>query len=299
MSEMNDIVKVAVDAYRGRVQKYSVDQSMDLLHKALVDANGGSTVLDYKKIRDGQCNGLFALIEEILSRTVVEGLQESDFFNALVDFRNVAEGDKNIFVTKDTNMFVVSEMADGTQGIRRQRLSGVNETSIPTTRKGVKIYEEMNRVLAGRVDFNEMISKVSESVKKKLLDDVYSIWATATADQFGGATYFPVAGAYDEDALLDLIAHVEAAANGMPATILGTKKALRKLMPSIQATDWKNDMYHDGYAGTFYGTPVIATPQRHKVNSTEFVFPDDQITVIAGEDKPIKVKAMHMYFCAA
>lgn len=75
MSDMNDIVKVAVDAYHGNVQKYSVGQSMDLLHQALVDANGGSTTLDYKKIRDGKCNGLFTLIEEILSRTVVEGLQ--------------------------------------------------------------------------------------------------------------------------------------------------------------------------------------------------------------------------------
>ena len=93
MADMNDIVKVAVDAYHGNVEQYSVGQSMDLLRKALVEANGGSTVLNYRNIRDGKCNGLFTLIEEILSRTVVEGLQASDYFNALVDFRNVAEGD--------------------------------------------------------------------------------------------------------------------------------------------------------------------------------------------------------------
>lgn len=75
MAEMNDIVKLAIDAYHGNVEKYSVAQSMELLNKALVDANGGSTVMNYKNIRDGKCNGLFTLIEEILSRTVVEGLQ--------------------------------------------------------------------------------------------------------------------------------------------------------------------------------------------------------------------------------
>lgn len=75
MADMKDIVKVAVDAYHGNVEQYSVGQSQELLHKALVDANGGSTVLNYKNIRDGKCNGLFTLIEEILSRTVVEGLQ--------------------------------------------------------------------------------------------------------------------------------------------------------------------------------------------------------------------------------
>ena len=55
MAEMNDIVKLAVDAYRGNVEKYSTNQSMDTLRQALVDLNGGSTMLDYKKIRDGEC----------------------------------------------------------------------------------------------------------------------------------------------------------------------------------------------------------------------------------------------------
>ena len=127
MPEMNDIVKLAVDAYHGNVEQYSVGQSQEVLWQALVEANGGSTVLDYRKIRDGKCPGLFTLLETVLSRTVVEGLQGDEFFNALVDFRNVAEGDQNLFLVEDSNLFVVSDAADGTQGIRRQRLSGVSE----------------------------------------------------------------------------------------------------------------------------------------------------------------------------
>ena len=130
---------------------------------------------------------------------------------------------------------------------------------------------------------------VSESFRQKLLNDIYTLWSGATADQFGGTTYFPVAGAYDEDELLDLISHVEAAANGQQATIIGTKKALRKLKASIQNDGAKDDLYNMGYYGKFYGTPVVAAPQRHKVGSTEFVFDDDVITIIAGDDKPIKV----------
>lgn len=30
------------------------------------------------------------------------------------------------------------------------------------------------------------------------------------------------------------------------------------------------------------------TPQRHKVGSTEFTLSDDVLTIIAGDDKPIK-----------
>ena len=132
-------------------------------------------------------------------------------------------------MVEDSNLFVVSEAADGTQGIRRQRLGGSSEVSIPTSLKVVKIYDEMNRVLSGRVDFNTFINRVAESFRQKLLNDIYSLWSNATAADFGGTTFFPTAGAYDEDELLDLIGHVEAAANGRPATIIGTKKAVRNL----------------------------------------------------------------------
>ena len=44
-----------------------------------------------------------------------------------------------------------------------------------------------------------------------------------------------------------------------------------------------------GYVGKFFGTPVVATPQRHKVGSTEFVMSDKVLTIVAGDDKPLKV----------
>lgn len=288
MAEMNDIVKLAVDAYNGRVEKYSVGQSQDALRAALVEANGGSTKLDYKAIRDGKCTGLFTLIEEILSRTVVEGLQGDEFFNAFVDFRNVAEGDQNVFEVEDSNLFVVDDTADGTQAVRRQRLSGTSEVAIPTSMKTVRIYEELNRVLSGRVDFNKFIDKVAESFRQKMLNDIYTLWGNASAADFGGVAYFPAAGTYSEDDLLDVISHVEAAAGGKTATIVGTKKALRALKESIQSDGAKDELHNLGYYGKFFGTPVVAIPQRHKVGSTNFVFEDDVLTIIAGDDKPIK-----------
>ena len=75
MAEMKDIIKLAIDAYKGNVEKYSASQAQDTLRQALIEVNNGKTSLDYKDIRDGKCNGLFSLIEEILSNTIVEGLQ--------------------------------------------------------------------------------------------------------------------------------------------------------------------------------------------------------------------------------
>ncbi|MCQ2770661.1 MAG: hypothetical protein MJ236_02545 [Clostridia bacterium] len=289
MADIKDIVKVAVDAYKGNVEKYSVKQSQELLYKALVEANNGNTTLNYRDIRDGKCSGLFTLIETILSQTVAEGLQENDFFNALVDFRNVALGDSPEFIVEDSTLFVVADVAEGTQGIRRQRLSGESVATIPTTMKMVRIYEELNRVLAGRVDFNTFIQKVAESFKQKLLNDTYTLWDGATAAQLG-ATY-ALSGSYVEANLLDLVAHVEAA-SGQAATIIGTKSAVRHLNvtnPSINMSEAaKSDLYNMGYYGNFYGTPVVGIPQRHKVGTTQFALNDNQLIVVAAGVKPIK-----------
>lgn len=288
MAEIANLIKMGVDAYHGVAPtNYSVHDSTEALREALIEMNGGNTKLDYKKLRDGQYNGMFTLIEEILKRTVPEGLQDSDFFNAMVDFRNLAEGDQNLFEVEDENWYLVSKAADGTQGIRRQRLGGMTEVTIPTELRVIKIYEELNRVLAGRADFNQMIADVTKSFRQQILNDIYTCWTGATSADFGGTSYFPAAGTYSEDALLDVIAHVEAA-GGQSAKILGTKKALRKMAPSIQSDGYKDAMYNDGYAGKFYGSDVIAIPQRHKVGSTTFVMPDDIITVVSGDPKMIK-----------
>ena len=288
MADMKDIIKIGIDGYKGTVEKYSIKQSQDALRQALIEANNGSTTLDYKAIRDGKCNGLFSIVETILSKTVIDSLQSDDFFNAFVDYRNVAEGDQNMFVVEDDTLFVVDDVSDGNQGVRRQRISGVSEVPIMTSMHMVRIYEELNRVLSGRVDFNEMIRKVADSYRAKILDDIYTLWAGATAADLGGVTYYPTAGTYDEDALLELIAHVEAAAGGKTATIIGTKKALRQLKESIQCDGAKEELHNYGFYGRFFGSPCIAVPQRHKVGTTTFVFPDDVLTIVAGSDKPIK-----------
>ena len=289
MNTMNDIVKLAVDNYHGTVKNFSADESNEVLRKALVDLNGGSDKITYKTLRNGASNGLFEIIEEILTRTVNEGLTGNEFFNQMVEFRNIALGDTNVFWVEDANLFRVDEIAEGHQGVRRQRIEGGTEVPINTRLYACKIYEELNRILAGRVDFNSMINRVGESFRQKLLNDIYKVWVGLTAADLGGNVYFPAAGNYDEDTLLDIVAHVEAASGGQQVTIMGTKRALRNLAPSIQGAESKSDLYNLGYYGKFYSSDVVALPQRHEVGSTNFILPDNELSIVASTtDKPIK-----------
>lgn len=287
MSVDMNLVKLAVDTYNGHPEKYSVKESSEAIRRALVDINGG-TKLDYKHMRDGVHNGLFALIEEIIPRTVVEGLTGDEFFNTLVDFRNVAEGDEPVFEVEDVNWYEVSKVAPGVRGLRRQRLGGTKSVTVHTDMHGVRIYEPLRRLLAGRVDFNQFITRVGESYRQQVLNDIYTCWAGLTDKDLDGAAFFPAAGSYDEDTVLDVIEHVQAA-SGKEAMILGTAKALRNLAPSVQGVESKSDLYNMGYYGKFYGTPIVSIPQRHKVGTTEFIFPDDTLHIIATDAKPIKM----------
>ena len=287
---MKELVKLALDAHNGTIEKYSMSEAQDTLRQALIEANGGSTKLDYRALRDGRCNGVFAIVEEILKNTIPQGLENNDLFKAIVEYKNIAEGDDAIFHVDSSDLFFVDEVAKGTQGIRRQRIENAKDVTVPMATHAIRIYEEISRILAGRVDFNELIDKVDASVQNEILEEIYAAWLAMTATDFGGNAYVTAtAGSYSDADLLAMIAHVEAAAGGKNAVLLGTKAALMPLATSgITFDPVKNALYNDGYIGKFYGTPVMVIPQRHKVGSTNFVFDDKTISIVAGDAKPIK-----------
>ena len=286
MENFKQIVDMAVDAYKGNVKKYSSGEALSALREALIEANNGSTKLDYRAIRDGKCNGLFSIVEEILKQTVWADLENDAIFKNLVDVKNIADGDENRFVVDDGSLFFVDEVARGNQAVRRQRLGGYKVTSLPMTVKMVRIYEELSRILAGNIDFNEMIDRVGDSFRKRYLNDVYTILSSLDATALGGAAFYPVAGSYNEGTILDTIANVEAAAQGKTAMLVGTKVALRPLMASIKGDTGKDEIDRTGYAGTFFGSHVLALPQRYAVNADPM---GKKILILATDSKPIKM----------
>ncbi len=281
----SNLIKLAVDGYKGHVAgDYSVNDTQEALRKALVEANGGSTKLDIKAIRDGRCNGVFAIIEELVNVIHEEGLKGDEFFMNMVEDRNLSLGDTNKFHIERECLFAVADIAEGTQGVRRQRIEAGQDITINTQLRAIKIYEELNRVLAGRIDFNKFVDLVGKSFTKQELD--------ATYDAFVGMfkklkTPYTETGSFDEDKLLELIDHVEAS-TGETAVIVGTRKALRKIKTAVVSDSAKEEMYAMGHFGRFNGTELVAVKQRHKSGTDDFILDDNVLYVFAGDTKPIK-----------
>lgn len=288
MAEVKDLVKIVLDARANRVAgNYSTGDAMEVLRQELIELNGGSTKLDYRAIRDGKCNGLFAVIEEIINKTVIDGLPESCPLFDYVEWRNLKEGDTNVFELRDNGVFIVADIAHGTQGLRRQRLGGGEEITVKTQLKGIKVYEELRRILAGRVDFNEFIDKVSEAFQKKITDDMYEA-VVAAFDGLVSPYSNGAAGSFDEGKMTEIIDHVEAA-TGMKAKILASKQAARKItgVRGADSNSAKEDLYAMGYFGHFYTTPIIVMQNAHKAGTTDFILKND-LYIVAGDDKFIK-----------
>lgn len=266
-------------------KEYTESDAQTALRQKLIEMNDGKEKLNPRTFRPG--TELYALIEELINVVENEGLKGDEFFMNFVEYRNVAEGDQNIFYTEDQDTFIVSEIGRGNQGIRRQRLNAGEQFSVTTSPKAIRTFEHLSRIMAGRINFNTMVQRVTESITKKRYDDIYTAFTGITATTRGMYSGIIYTGTYNENAVLDVIDHVEAD-NNAPATIIGTRKALRQLKMDVVADAAKDDMYAMGYYGRFNGTPTYRIQSRYQTGTKNFIFPDNKLYVVAGQDKFIK-----------
>lgn len=285
--KINEIVSMAVDRYNGRaVENYSKEDTKEALRLALIEANGGSTKIGKNFIRGGE-NKLYEIVEKVVTKAVLEGLPESNPLFRFIEWKTVENGDAAVFEIRDGGMFIVSDIAYGTQGLRRQRIAGGEEITVKTQLKGVKIYEELRRILAGRVDFNDLIDQVSDAFQKKIAEDSYNTIAAA----FDGlvAPYSNgTAGTFDEGKMFDIISEVERA-TGKTAMIFGSMGAVRKMtgLRGSDSSSAKEALYAMGYYDHFYKNPVFVMQDGNKAGTHTPILKND-LYIVAGDDKFIK-----------
>lgn len=286
--ERNDIVSLALDLTRGRVQgNYSAGESSDVLRQALIEVNGGSSKIDLKSLRRHKAE-MFELIEEIMPIIIQEGFRGDEFYMNYVDERNPALGDEITFYADDNSMFVVSEIADGIARPRRQRIIEKTPVTVPATWHAVRIYDEWSRFMAGRIDWNELVDRVARSFKNSIYTDIYAAFSGVTASTPGLNSTYVTGGSYSEEALLAVVDHVEAA-TGKKAVIVGTRPALRKCTDAVVADEAKTAWYNGGYYGKLAGVDMVAVKNIHAPGTDTFVFQDNVLYILAADEKPIKI----------
>lgn len=284
-----ELLQVMIDAVKGTSpENYTKGQTSEVIRKALIEANGGSTKINIKNFYRG--SQVYALIEELIPTIIDEGFKDEDVIFSLVDYRNIADGDEQEFEIEGHSLFAVADAAAGIKGVRRQRIDESQKVTVKTSMKIARVYEELNRLLAGRISFDTFVDRLAKSFKQQILADAYKAIDAIATNTVGLNSDYVVASnvAGAEDKLLELIAHIEAD-TGKSVRLYGTKAALRKVPNATVSDEAKSDLYNMGYFGKFNGTEMVALRQVHKPGTTTFAMNDNKVFVIAGGDKPVKV----------
>lgn len=274
--------KLCIDAYRGVPTAFAEGNPTDVIVNKIKEANNGSTTIDYKAIRDGKCPELFAIIEELIDVALDVAATEDSPIRDMIETKNGAWGDKPEFLISDNSLLTVDVVANGTQGIRRQRLIGGQKVTLTPVNKAIKIYEELILILSGRIDWVEFVNRVAKSFEREFYASVAAQLNNLSTARFNVSA----SGSPTESGLLGLVEKVEAA-TGKTAYILGTRTALRNFTMTQVGEKVKDDHYDMGYSGKFNGTDCIRL-KNYLDAAGNFVLSDTRVYVIAGDDKFIK-----------
>lgn len=230
---------------------------------------------------------VYNIIEEVANQVMIDGeYQKNAFFNNFVEVRNLALGDKPEFYVEGANELIVSEFSGSHFDLRRQRVD-VGQSFTPSMRDfGIKVYEYYERVASGRASIDKLVSLIAEAIDKKLAELAQATFAVAM-EKLPSA--FKFSGTYDEDAILTLLAHLEAS-NGEKPVLVGTKTAIRKLQGVIDTNysdGMKDAINNNGILPVWNGYNCMEVAQGHKVGTLDFTMPIDKVWAVCGNDTKV------------
>lgn len=274
-----ELRQLAIDVYNGIDVKFENGETGDdMIRNALNKAFGGINLNDGKAVRNAIAYNKvdFAIINELIDVAIdLSANDNSEIWN-FVDFKSAALGDKNKFTVEGNDLLHVDVITHGTQGVRRQRMLS-RELTVETTTKAIKIYEEMVRLAAGRLNWAKFVEKVGKSFDNDRFNAVASAFSGITAS--GNYSKGSAGTAFSESNMIDLLTTVEN--DGNTPKIFGSLQALRNLSMAMAGDEVRRDYYNFGYMGKFNGYDTFRISGKN--------VPTDKLFVVGSDEKFIKM----------
>ena len=285
--------KLAVDTARNCVINYSKEEANEAIRAQFREVLGITADSSMKEIRRAlRMNKAqtYNIIEDIIDERLQSGWGENPFFQRFVEMKNLADGDRNEFYIPADTILTVTKFSGNHHDLTRQKLGIGRTISLTTDWYGIKVYEEFERFMAGRIDWAEFITKMYEAIDKKLNDMLFQSFMGL--DDYVPAAY-AFAGTITAEAILERVEKVEIA-TGYPAFICGARTALAKITALTDATMWSNDMKNErntlGQLGTWQGVELLRIPQTFVQGTREFAYPQNKFFILPKADnRPIKL----------
>lgn len=288
---MSDLVhKNTIYSEEGEIVSTSeANKELRAFSREFVGLKEGFSRRDMKRaFETGKIRRYFDIIEEILDDELDVGYRESEWFNALVDYRNIAAGDAEEFIPEDDDLILdIAVVGKSHHDFILQRANANAPYTLPYVRYGAAVGVDINRYFAGQDDFAKLISLIKRSIMVKNQGLIYSAVTNAVTQMPVTSSDFCGTGTLTKSGFDTIVDNVNAIYG--ESVILGTKAALRALN-DIADVDWrsvkqKEDVAANGILGSYETSPIIEIPQRFKDKTfTTKLMADDKIFVLPTAD---------------
>ena len=274
------------------ISKREAEDKLRELSRNIFGLTKDSSRRDRKRAYEEYGRQFFDVIEEVVDWTVSTGLKENEWFNELVNYRNLNEGDKNLFVNEHEEVILSSaRMGKRHHDTMLQRLPEGKTYSIETDVYGAAVGADIDRYLIGQEDWTKLIDAITKAF-------VYMTQDLIMSEIMEAPKKLPVQDGFIETGALNavnrkkfnkVLQKVSTANDNAEVVIMGTMVGLQELENLIKV-DWisssqKEDVASMGRLGNYGSYRLVEIPQRFSKNDvTKEVYDDNVLWVFASGD---------------
>lgn len=237
----------------------------------------------------------FDVIEEVTDWTVSTGLKENEWFNALVNYRNLKEGDTNLFVNEHEEVILsIARMGKRHHDTMLQRLPENTTYSVETDVYGAAVGADIDRYLIGQEDWTKLVDAITKAFVVKIQELIFAEILEAPK-KLPAQSEFVQTGALNttnRKKFNKILQNVSVANDNADVVIMGTMVALQELENLIDvkwvADSQKEDIAKMGRLGNYGRYTLVEIPQRFARNDvTKSMYKDDTLFVFATGDNKL------------
>lgn len=237
----------------------------------------------------------FDVIEEVTDWTVSTGLKENEWFNALVNYRNLKEGDTNLFVNEHEEVILsIARMGKRHHDTMLQRLPENTTYSVETDVYGAAVGADIDRYLIGQEDWTKLVDAITKAFVVKIQELIFAEILEAPK-KLPAQSEFVQTGALNttnRKKFNKILQNVSVANDNADVVIMGTMVALQELENLIDvkwvADSQKEDIAKMGRIGNYGRYTLVEIPQRFARNDvTKSMYKDDTLFVFATGDNKL------------
>lgn len=294
----DEIKNLMFDLYRGElsdgITKKDAEDKLREMSLKIFGLTKESSKRDRKRAYTEHGRQFFDVIEEVVDWTVSTGLKENEWFDVLVNYKNLAEGDENLFYNEaDEVILSIARMGKRHHDTMLQRLNEGSTYSVETDLYGAAVGADIDRYLLGQEDWTKLVDAITKAFAVKVQELIFAAILEAPA-KLPVQTGFVEAGALNDSTrktFNKVLQNVSVANDNADVVIMGTMVGLQELENLIKV-DWisssqKESVASMGRLGNYGRYQLVEIPQRFARNDvTKDMYNDNVLWIFAsGDDK--------------